>query len=260
VSALACAASGCVDFGTVALPVLAECEANVIGVGLVDTELDYLPRVVACENGAASLEALKAQAVSARSYLYYRMQLDGMIGDGQGDQVYTCANPPNADHLQAVAETEGEVVQYMGVQVAAFYVAGAFGEPPECFGGPEDPTDTEQWVTYNSGLSGDAIMQTPLGFVDPGNLANRGCMSQNGADCLSDQGVDYGDILRFYYGEDIEHIVAEGSCVDGRDDPDPEPDPGDLDGGCGCQSSKGSGSTALLLAAAGLLAIRRRRG
>ena len=31
-------------------------------------------RVITCENGNADLEALKAQAVSARSYLYYRLE------------------------------------------------------------------------------------------------------------------------------------------------------------------------------------------
>ena len=220
--AIAAIAAGCVvEFGSIALPVEARCQADVVGVGSVDTELDYLPRVVACENGAASFEALKAQAVAARSYLYYKLEIDGDITDGQGDQVYTCANPPNEDHRRAVAETSGEILQYLETQVAAFYVAGAFADPPGCTGGPDDPTDTEQWVTYNSGRSGDGIDQTPLGFVDPLNHANRGCMSQNGADCLSDSGVDYAEILRFYYGEDIEHIAAEGPCVDGSD-PDPD--------------------------------------
>ena len=49
----------------VALPTV-----NVQGIGPVPTESDYVPHVVACENGAASFEALKAQAVAARSYAY----------------------------------------------------------------------------------------------------------------------------------------------------------------------------------------------
>ena len=38
-------------------------------------------------------------------------------------------------------------------------------------------------------------------------------MSQNGSDCLSKQSRGYGDILRFYYGADIELAQAMGGCV-----------------------------------------------
>ena len=52
---------------------------------------------------------------------------------------------------------------------------------------------------------------------DPGDAGygqNRGCMSQNGAACLEDNnGYDYVDILRFYYGDDIILQQGEGSCV-----------------------------------------------
>ena len=61
----------------------AYCEALVTGVGVVSVEDDYLPRVVSCENGGAPLEALKAQAVAARSYLYYKLDRRGEIADGQ---------------------------------------------------------------------------------------------------------------------------------------------------------------------------------
>ncbi len=189
------------------------CSAMVIGSGVVDIETDYLARVVACENGAASFEALKAQAVAARSYLYYKLDEAGSIEDGQGDQVYTCGNPPNADHMQAVVDTAGQVLTYMDVQVATFYVAGALQNPPECRGGLEDATNTELYVTYNEGLSGSDIIQTTLGFVSEMNWANRGCMSQNGSDCLSEQGLNYEDILRFYYGDDIVFTQALASCI-----------------------------------------------
>src|SRR5688500_9486650 len=49
------------------------CTAKVQGRGLRDTETDYIPRVIRCENGGANLEALKAQAIAARSVLYYNM-------------------------------------------------------------------------------------------------------------------------------------------------------------------------------------------
>ena len=225
----------------------------------VDVETDYLPRVVACENGAASPAALEAQAVAARSYLYYRLERTGSIGDGTGDQVYTCNRPPQAQHVAAVEATSGRVLRYQDTQVAAFYVAGALQLPPACRGGTDDPTATEMWVTYNEGLSGDDIMQTPLGFVDPANHANRGCMSQNGSDCLADAGWEVDAILRFYYGEDIGIEQAEGPCV--------TPMPGSPDAGAGgggggdgrggCAIGGGAGAGLGLLA--GIALMRRRR-
>lgn len=197
------------------LPLTAFCDVNIIEVGQREIETDYLPHVVACENGAASFEALKAQAVAARSYLYYKLENYGEIADGQSDQVYSCSRPPQTQHFEAVNETSGQVLLYQGVQVAAFYVAGAIPSRSDCIATEQDsdPHNTEQYVTYNEGLSGDALQQTSLGWVNPNNFANRGCQSQNGADCLSDQGWGYEDILRFYYGADIEIQRAEGLCI-----------------------------------------------
>jgi hypothetical protein len=206
------------DQGVSRAPLDAFCSATVVGVGVVDVETDYLPNVVACENGNADDEALRAQAVAARSYLYYKLQNYGEVTDGTGDQVYTCSyTSPSARHYEAVASTAGEVLTYNGTLIAGFYVAGAIPSQEDCVAlpGDNDPTSTEQWVTYNLGASGagDYHEQTNLGWVDEGNDANRGCKSQNGADCLAEQGWGYEDILRFYYGADIEHVVATGSCA-----------------------------------------------
>ena len=115
------------------------CQADVTGVGLLEVEGDYLAHVVACENGAASQAALEAQAVAARSYLYYKLETSGAIGDGQGDQVYTCARAPGPEHFAAVEATSGQVLRYQGTQVAAFYVAGARNQPaPSCRGSSDD--------------------------------------------------------------------------------------------------------------------------
>jgi hypothetical protein len=212
----------------------------------VDVETDYLPHVVQCENGGADFEALKAQAVAARSYLYYKLETSGQVRDGTGDQVYSCGRDPSPDHIRAVEETSGVFLSYRGVTVAAFYVAGAHGTPPECAGDGSDPTGTEHWVTYNEGRSGDDITQTALGWVDPGNLRNRGCSSQNGADCLTEAGRDYRDILRFYYGADIGIEQATGDCVvalpgeGGAGDADADAD-GDADPGGGDADSDADG-------------------
>jgi hypothetical protein len=95
----------------------------------------------------------------------------------------------------------------------AFYVDG---DPktaaPSCIGSAS--YKNEKWVTYNAGLSGKSVEQTPLGFIGPPGFGqNRGCMSQWGARCLEKTGEDHLGILRFYYGEDIQVVQAEGPCV-----------------------------------------------
>ncbi len=204
-------------------PLAARCTAQVTGVGEVDIETVYLPAVIACENGAAADEALKAQAVAARTYLYFKLETSGAIGDGTGDQVFTCNRPPQARHLAAVEATAGEVLMHDGIVLAAFYVAGAIPQPPVCRpqAGDRDPTGTEQWVTYNEGLRGGAVNPSPLGH--PANPRNRGCKSQNGAHCLATAGRGYRDILAVYYGADLVFERAQGACVSPPDPPDAGP-------------------------------------
>lgn len=189
----------------------------------IPVETDYIPNVVQAENGAASAEALKAQAVAARSFLYYKMNDFGYIGDGTNDQVYTgSGTPPTAAQIAAAADTEREVMRWGNgsndVTIAAFYVSGTrpstSGTAP--FGvaeaGDTPAATQEQYVTYNRGLIGDSIDQTSLGFQSTPPSAfpkNRGGKSQNGADFLSDNGWNYLDILRFYYGADIHLEVAK---------------------------------------------------
>ena len=206
--------------GTVVEPLTAVCSVTVQGVGAKDVEADYLPHVVMCENGAASFEALKAQAVAARTYLYYSLKgaSGGTIADGQNAQVYTCSRAPTEELVKAVAETAGAVLRYEGITIAAFFVAGGKGTPPACVG--SSAASTEKYVTYNEGLSGNSIHQTTLGSVNPANKQNRGCMSQNGSDCLAKEGKTYTEILHFYYGADIAVERAEGTCVPEEPVPD----------------------------------------
>jgi len=202
---------------------------NVTGSGLVSTESDYVPNVVKCENGLASFEALKAQAVAARTFAYYKMDLQGFINDGTGDQVYSCAGSAGTIHHQAAQATEGEILYVRddlgGLQedvlIASFFVAGAIPSGPFDPNNPgvivdpgdSDPTNTEQWVTYtyDSGVFGRFNQGSPLGFqgsTSNPNWPNRGAQSQNGADYLSDNSVSYLDILKYYYGADIQVRTA----------------------------------------------------
>jgi hypothetical protein len=209
--------------GTFRAALDAQCQITVNGVGTIDMENDYLPNVVNCENGGASFEALKVQAVSARTFAYYKIETSGSVNDGTGDQVYSCGRQPSQQHFDAVNQTSGQVLTYNNDVIAAFFVAGAHQTGPGCQGGTDDPTNTERFVTYNEGLSGNNIHQTTLGFVSPTNYRNRGCMSQNGSDCLAQNAYTYDRALRFYYGEDIGLEQTTGACVV---PPPPGPDAG----------------------------------
>ncbi|GAB4108523.1 MAG: hypothetical protein Kow00105_15800 [Phycisphaeraceae bacterium] len=191
---------------------------NVVGFGPVPTETNYVPNVVYQENGAASFEALKAQAVAARTYAYYKMRLSGSIQNGTQDQVYHNPNRGWARqvHFDATDATEGEILTIrnfndVDILIASFYVAGAIPSGPTPVPNPwdPDPTSTERWVThtYPTGVIGGDNLGTPLGFqgtpTNP-NWPNRGAKSQNGANFMGQQGISYVDILKYYYGADIQ--------------------------------------------------------
>lgn len=196
----------------------AHCEIDVEGVGVIGMEDDYLPHVIHCENGGANLEALKAQAIAARSVAYYAIETSGGICDSQGCQVYSCGSEPEAIHQQAVDATSGQYLSYNDTLTYGFYVAGDSSvSGPGCVG-VDGNAGTEHWITYNSGRSGTDVEQTELGFVhdpaDNGYGQNRGCMGQWSARCLeNDNGAEVTAILQFFYGEDIGIIQGSGDCV-----------------------------------------------
>ncbi len=196
-------------------PTEAVCSILVTGTGKLDIENEYLANVIACEaSGSAGLETLKAQAIAARSVAYYEALGDGTICDGQGCQVMTCSRKPSALHYQAVKETAHQYLSHSGLVTYGFYVSGDVNpDPTSCVGNPN--LKLEKYITYNDGKTGAAVQMTTLGYVPKGGGVfgqNRGCMSQNGSVCLENGGKTYLDILRFYYGADIEVRTGQ-SCV-----------------------------------------------
>ncbi|MBK8251532.1 MAG: hypothetical protein IPK82_02545 [Polyangiaceae bacterium] len=167
-------------------------------------ELDhYVARVCTQENGAAAFEALKAQAVAARTYVLRAMRDEKPIGtpekpipNSQEFQAY--APVASAACAEATRQTRGLVLRYQGQLIVANYVAGARLRDDGTPG--DDPTRTEKWVTYNGDRFGPQVIPTPLSRTDRSD--NRGCMSQNGADWMARRGFDFVRILRFYYGQD----------------------------------------------------------
>lgn len=171
--------------------------------GWMDLE-DYVARVCTQENGAAAFEALKAQAVAARTYVLWAMRDEAPTGtpekpipNSQSFQTYAAVATPACS--AATAQTRGLVLRFGGALVVASYVAGARLDDAGAVS--SDPTHTEKWVTYNHGRAGAGVQKTPLLNTDRAD--NRGCMSQNGADWMARRGHDFVTILRFYYGEDV---------------------------------------------------------
>lgn len=149
-------------------------------------------------------EAIAAQAIAARTYVARAMRdhpaLGKMAPIPTGPKFQTMAKGSNELFRQAAERTRGLVILHQGRLILANYVAGALwtldGLPDR------DPTFTEKWVTYNAGKRGRDVRPTGLSLRT--HSGNRGCMSQNGAAWLAENGYSYEAILRFFYGDDIE--------------------------------------------------------
>ena len=176
---------------------------------IVSVEADYLPRVVQCENPGAPYEALKAQAIAARTYLTYRTGKQSVptIKDGESDQVYTCPSNNNGrlvapDVARAVEETRSRIVMWNGDVTAGFFVAGASRRDDNCKR-LTDPTDTERFLTFNFGLIEGVANASKIGFS--GDNHNRGAFGQRLANCLADTtSMDAHALLRYFYGSDVQ--------------------------------------------------------
>jgi hypothetical protein len=174
---------------------------------VVDVESDYLPKVVMCENPDAPYEALKAQAIASRSFLFFRTQGSSTpsIRNGQADQVYTCPANRNgalvtAAVRQAVADTRGMYMTYNGRIITSNFVSGA-NRDSQCRRG-SDPTGTEPYVTVNVNRSGTSVVGTSM--ESRGDPDNRGCLGQLLANCLASvNGLDAAALLQYFYGADV---------------------------------------------------------
>jgi hypothetical protein len=154
---------------------------------------------------------MKAQAVAARTFAMYKknhpQSEDFDVYDDERDQVYNPAVTVTNQHRQSVTDTNRVVLEYTGdyhTIICAFYVSGT--------------GSTAQYVTYNEGKSGNDITQTSLGYTTnpPSKFPdNRGCMGQVQANNLaSSNGYNYPQILRYFYGNDIEGLGSDGTIYD----------------------------------------------
>jgi hypothetical protein len=162
--------------------------------------------------GSRHLEALKAQAIAARTYVQHALHSDPALGteakpvrNGQDFQV--AAAVATALPRRAAEETRGGVAFYRGRLILANYVAGAPWAPGAWEGIASPKYPTEKYVTYNAGRVGASVLPTQQ--ANPRHADNRGTLSQNGADALAARGWTWPRILRFFYGDDLQFTLPE---------------------------------------------------
>lgn len=149
---------------------------------------DYLLGVVPSEMPSKwSYEALKAQAIAARSYALANLGKRAKYGydlkDTPEDQAYGGASKETPDTNYAVDETKGIVLTYNMKVINAYYSASAGGQ-----------TNVNSW-----GSSLPYLRSVPS-FDDNVKKNGHGVgMSQHGANNLANQGYNAYQILQYFY-------------------------------------------------------------
>ena len=157
-------------------------------INIVDLE-DYLKGVVPAEMSSGwELEALKAQAIAARSYALANLNKQAKYGydlkDTTADQVYGGATVETEKTNRAVEETAGLVLTYDMKIITAYYFASAAG----------GMTNTNAW-----GASLPYLRSVPS-FDENAKKNGHGVgMSQHGANNLAKQGYNAFQILQYFY-------------------------------------------------------------
>ncbi len=123
-------------YGTPSYKGIIELRTTAEGVAVINELLleDYLCKVVPSEMPASyELEALKAQAVCARSYAYRQMaqygypEYEAHVNDSTDYQVYNNSEA-HENCSRAVYETQGQVVWYQGSVAVTYYYSTSCGK------------------------------------------------------------------------------------------------------------------------------------
>ena len=154
---------------------------------------NYVAAVVASEIGNASLEACKAQAVASRTFAWSRIQNDKVISDdstkAQAFRIGRLDRKTYPNAISGAEATYGLVLTYNGKPISAVYCAGNGGQTRsnhECWGSAQLP----YLIAKND----------PWDAAVGGNRNGHGVgMSQRGAKYAAEHGVEYTEILQFYY-------------------------------------------------------------
>ncbi|MGB0591785.1 MAG: D-alanyl-D-alanine carboxypeptidase family protein [Myxococcota bacterium] len=250
-----CTASACgADEGGVPTAPVTPLQAPVPDVvftqdGPMDTDSQYLAGVVRNEMGwvpvnwfsqgsqARRHEALRAQAIAARTFLMKRLLAQGLDTELPNSTYFqTYSTAPQPSDVAAAESTSNLVLSWGDDLTSGQYASGAWPLdqvgmplPPSTYGidqhgaAPEltweearelhsagqltDKGDGFSWtwvyITLNAGKSGGQITQAPKPFANP-VASNRGALGQYRALWLAhQQGLGTDELLHHFYGEDI---------------------------------------------------------
>lgn len=138
---------------------------TIASINNVDME-DYLRGVVPREMSSSwEREALKAQAVAARTYAMRQMKTNPLINDTVKYQAYEGVNIEGANSNAAVQETAGQVLMYDGKLIDALYSAsngGYTAAPENVWNGSPLPYLTAKPDPYDSKISPHKSWQVTL--------------------------------------------------------------------------------------------------
>jgi len=169
---------------------------------------DYLQGVVPAEMGKLShpgLEALKAQAIAARTYALFRIRQKSNLGSSGAereydmeatvaDQIYSGVSVEDPLVNQAIKLTQGKVLTYQGKLVCAYYHANCGGmteyiekvwdKPPEPYLIPIDDSDFCSWAKnyrWEESWTKDVLQKNIKAFLD----SNKNSPDEKGGDAFA---------------------------------------------------------------------------
>ena len=180
-----------------------------LGAGPVELDLEeYLCGVVPSEIYESShMEALKAQAVAARTFAVKRAMAGTVVDDTTSFQAYRAPLAESSPRSrQAVEGTAGQVLTYGGEVIDCFYSASNGGTCKRS--GEVWSRDYPYYVNKPDPWDTAARAEKPTNSSHGVGLSQVGCM------WAAKQGVPYNEILAFYYsGAALVHEYGTGSVV-----------------------------------------------
>lgn len=180
-----------------------------LGAGPVELDLEeYLCGVVPSEIYESShMEALKAQAVAARTFAVKRAMAGTVVDDTTSFQAYRAPLAESSPRSrQAVEETAGQVLTYGGEIIDCFYSASNGGTCKRS--GEVWSRDYPYYVNKPDPWDTAAREEKPSAASHGVGLSQVGCM------WAARQGIPYNEILAFYYdGAALVHEYGTGSVV-----------------------------------------------
>lgn len=153
---------------------------------------DYLLGVLPAEMPSSwSKEALKAQAIAARSYTLANIGKRSYLGfdlkDNQEDQVYLGASHEKVKTSEAVLETKGKVLVCNKKIINAYYCSSAGGQTKLA---------AEAWPNSPNLPYIHSVYSFDAERAKNGHGVG---MSQYGANFLAQKGYNYSQILNYFY-------------------------------------------------------------